>query len=212
MKVLIINAHPDYNNPARTINKLEKHSIEMINKLAPEDEIEELELYNPKNNIPEISAETLNHPEIVEPIQDKLINQWKRSDLILIMMPLHNFNVVTKLKDYIDNIFIAKKTFKYTAEGSVGLLDGHQKVAYIQSSGSDYEHDLKYVNADFAPNYIRTIMNFMGIIQMKLIRAQGMDLVGSNRSAIVEKAMQEITHYLTDALARDEVPEGSVTK
>ncbi|VED63897.1 NAD(P)H-dependent oxidoreductase [Staphylococcus delphini] len=34
--------------------------------------------------------------------------------------PLHNFNVTSRLKDYIDNILIARQTFKYTSDGSVG--------------------------------------------------------------------------------------------
>ena len=49
---------------------------------------------------------------------------------------------------------VAKQTFKYTADGSVGLLDGHQKVAYIQSSGSDYEHDLRYVRYSWSVRFV----------------------------------------------------------
>ncbi|RNM43564.1 FMN-dependent NADH-azoreductase, partial [Staphylococcus aureus] len=33
---------------------------------------------------------------------------------------LHNFNITSRLKDYIDNIMIARETFKYIEEGSVG--------------------------------------------------------------------------------------------
>lgn len=39
---------------------------------------------------------------------------------IVIISPLHNFNVTSRLKDYIDNILIARQTFKYTSDGSVG--------------------------------------------------------------------------------------------
>lgn len=201
MKILLINAHPDYQNPARTINQLVQHSLATIEKIAPTDSVEQLTLYDPTTAIPPVSATSLNHPESVYNAQQALIQQWKSADVILILMPLHNFNVVSKLKDYIDDILVAKETFKYTADGSVGLLDGHQKVAYIQSSGSDYEHDLRYVNADFAPHYMRTVLDFMGISKMTLIRAEGLDLADSNKIEIIENTKKQLTDYLTKTLS-----------
>ena len=196
MKILLINAHPDYQNSQRTINQLEQHSLQLIEQKFPAAQFDQLNLYDPKVQLPPITGEVLNHPETVSRRQAELIGQWKSADLIIIMMPLHNFNIVTKLKDYIDNIFIAKQTFQYTADGSIGLLDGHQKVLYVQSSGSDYRYDLRYVNADFAPHYLRTILNFMGITKMTLIRAQGLDLLGADKPGIVAQAKREITEYL----------------
>ena len=200
MKILLINAHPDYQNPQRSINQLAQHATQTIAALASHATIETLTLYDSKTDLPPINADVLQHPEHVTAQQDALIAQWRHADLIMIMMPLHNFNVNSKLKDYIDNLLIANKTFKYTANGSVGLLDGHQKVLYVQSSGSDYEHDLRYVNADIAPHYLRTILNFMGISQMDLIRAQGLDLAGNDKTAIVNATKQKLTTYLQHAL------------
>lgn len=196
MKILVINAHPDFTNPTRTINQLQDHALTTIRRLAPHATVAQVTLYDSQTDLPRVTATSLNQPETVVAQQDRLIDQWQAADLIMIMMPLHNFNVVSKLKDYIDNIFIANKTFKYTATGSVGLLDGHQKVVYVQSSGSDYEHDLRYVAADIAPYYLRTILNLMGIPKMTVIRAQGLDLTGADRPAIVAQAKQTLTAYL----------------
>lgn len=196
MKILVINAHPDFMNPARTINQLQSHALTTIRQLAPHATVAQVTLYDPQTDLPRVTATSLNQPETVVAQQNRLIDQWQAADLIMIMMPLHNFNVVSKLKDYIDNIFIANKTFKYTATGSIGLLDGHQKVVYVQSSGSDYEHDLRYVAADIAPYYLRTILNLMGIPKMTVIRAQGLDLTGADRPAIVAQAKQTLTAYL----------------
>ncbi|KRK97620.1 hypothetical protein FD04_GL001656 [Secundilactobacillus odoratitofui DSM 19909 = JCM 15043] len=197
MNILTINAHPDYRNPQRSANQLAQFASQKLTTLAPNAHVEQLTLYAPDAQIPEITGENLNNPALIADAQDALIDQWKRADLILIFTPLHNFNVVSRLKDYIDNILIANKTFKYTADGSVGLLDGHQKVAFIQTSGSDYEHDIRYVNADIAPHYMRTILNFMGITKMELIRAQGLDLVENDKAALVEAAKKQLGDYLT---------------
>lgn len=202
MNILLINAHPDYNNPKRGTNQLASFTLNQIQSQLPTAHTELLPLYAPEIEIPEVTAEVLNDASVVESRQDELIAQWKRADLIMIFMPLHNFNVVSRLKDYIDNILIANKTFKYTADGSVGLLDGKQKVAYIQTSGSDYEHDIRYVNADIAPHYIRTILNFMGISKMELIRAEGLDLIENDKAEILTETKQTLTKYL-ETVAKD---------
>ena len=196
MNILIINAHPDYTNALRGTNQLADYTEKQIKQHLPAAHIEHLPLYAPEVTIPEITAENLNDPSLIDAQQNKLIAQWKRADLIMIFMPLHNFNIVSRLKDYIDNILIANKTFKYTADGSVGLLDGKQKVAYIQTSGSDYEHDIRYVNADIAPHYMRTILNFMGIAKMELIRAEGLDLIENDKQAILEDTKQTLATYI----------------
>lgn len=196
MNILMINAHPDYNNTLRGTNQLADFTLKQIQQLMPDAHVENLALYAPETTIPEITAKNLNDPSLIDAQQNELIAQFKRADLIMIFMPLHNFNIVSRLKDYIDNILIANKTFKYTADGSVGLLDGKQKVAYVQTSGSDYEHDIRYVNADIAPHYMRTILNFMGIAKMELIRAEGLDLIENDKQAILEGTKQTLATYI----------------
>lgn len=196
MNILMINAHPDYLNAERGTNQLAAFTLAQLHESLPAAHIEQLALYAPDADIPPITAATLNDPELTAAQQDRLITQWQRADVIMIFMPLHNFNVVSGLKDYIDNILIANKTFKYTADGSVGLLDGKQRVAYIQTSGSDYEHDLRYVNADIAPHYMRTILNFMGISKMDLIRAEGLDLIENDKQQILADTKQTLARYV----------------
>lgn len=45
---------------------------------------------------------------------DKVLQQFKSAYKDVISYPLHNFNIPSKLKDYMDNIMIARETFKYT--------------------------------------------------------------------------------------------------
>nr|MBS9407997.1 NAD(P)H-dependent oxidoreductase [Streptococcus oralis] len=52
----------------------------------------------------------------------EILQQFKSANTYVIVLPLHNFNIPSKLKDYMDNIMIARETFKYTETGSVGLL------------------------------------------------------------------------------------------
>lgn len=198
MNILQINAQPDYNNDKHTSVRLLNSGDKFLRNELPEANIETLNLYAPQTNLPRVDADFVNGAPI-SPAQRKLLDQFKNADWVFIYSPLHNFNINSRLKDYIDNILIAKETFKYTENGSVGLLNNSDiKIAYIQVSGSDYEHDLRYVNADFAPKYLRTIFNFMGINEMELIRAQGMDLLGADREGIFEKSQSELKNYIKD--------------
>lgn len=103
------------------------------------------------------------------------------------MTPLHNFNIFSRLKDYLDNILIAKHTFKYTESGeSVGLMQNH-KCLVFQSSGCVYsDKNSVYANMDFAKQYLETMFkNIMGFDEFNIIRAEGTDFL--ERSVILEK-------------------------
>ncbi|WP_425321200.1 NAD(P)H-dependent oxidoreductase [Campylobacter mucosalis] len=69
--------------------------------------------------------------------------------------PLHNFNITSKFKEYIDNIFIARETFKYVSGVSIGLMSDDRKVLLLQSSGAIYsQNDPKYSPIKLSRIYI----------------------------------------------------------
>jgi FMN-dependent NADH-azoreductase len=68
------------------------------------------------------------------------IDQLKNVDKVIVVAPMINFNYPTVLKNYLDHILMAGKTFKYkyNANGqSVGLLS-NLKVQIITTQGADY--------------------------------------------------------------------------
>src|SRR3954468_11503555 len=71
---------------------------------------------------------TAQQDEIVR-YSDTLIAELREADVIVLGLPLYNFGVPSTLKAYFDHIARAGVTFKYTAEGPVGLLTG--KKAYV---------------------------------------------------------------------------------
>ena len=52
-----------------------------------------------------------------------------RPTCIVLGLPMYNFGVPSQLKAYFDHIARAGETFRYTANGPVGLLTG--KKAYV---------------------------------------------------------------------------------
>jgi len=65
MKILVINAHPDFTNPTRTINQLQSHALTTIRQLAPHATVAQVTLYDPQTDLPRVTATSLNEPETV---------------------------------------------------------------------------------------------------------------------------------------------------
>ncbi|MGX7111895.1 NAD(P)H-dependent oxidoreductase [Gemella cuniculi] len=210
MKILQILCHPDYNNKKRISNLLAKLGEEELRKNDLTN-IETLNLYSPECYIPTMdknmfnyNKENLTETERKDKVrQEELLKQWKNAEAIFIYMPLHNFNVVSKFKDYIDNIVIVNETFKCEIETMIGLDNPNKKVTFIITSGGEFDNHIQYVNLDFAVQFMRGILSILGINNMKLIRVQGLDLVRNNKAEIVEQSKTELKEWVKEFSAKN---------
>lgn len=202
MKILQILAHPDYNNKNRISNLLAELGKEEFKKRY--SNITTLNLYDPKCYIPVMDKHMFNYDgkeltkqEEADKIrQEELLNIWKNSDCVFIYMPLHNFNVVSKFKDFIDNIVIVNETFKCEIETMVGLDNTNKQVTFVITSGGEFDSHIQYVNLDFAVQYVRGVFSVIGINKVKIIRSQGLDLVHNDKQAIVENTKEELIKHI----------------
>ncbi|GIN19392.1 hypothetical protein J1TS3_05260 [Siminovitchia fordii] len=119
----------------------------------------------------------------------EILQQFKSANTYVIVLPLYNFNIPSKLKDYMDNIMIARETFKYTENGSVGLLKDGRKMLVIQASGEICTNNDWYTEVDYSYKYLKSMFNFLGIEDYQTIRAQGTALLETNE--VLQKAYKE---------------------
>jgi len=202
MKILQILAHPDYDNKNRISNLLAGLGEEELRKKY--NNITTLNLYDPKCYIPVMDKHMFNYDgkeltrqeEADKTRQEELLNIWKNSDYVFIYMPLHNFNVVSKFKDFIDNIIIVNETFKCEIETMVGLDNTNKQVTFVITSGGEFDSHIQYVNLDFAVQYVRGVFSVIGINKVKIIRSQGLDLVHNDKQAIVENTKEELIKHI----------------
>jgi FMN-dependent NADH-azoreductase len=129
---------------------------------------------------------TLDQQRIVSE-SDELIDELKRADVIVIGLPMYNFGVPSTLKAYFDHVARAGVTFRYTAEGPVGLLTG--KKAYVFATrGGRYAGTA----ADLQTAYVRQFLGFVGIPDVEFVYAEGLALGADERSAAVAHALARI--------------------
>ena len=115
---------------------------------------------------------------------DQLINELQWADHILLTTPMYNFSIPATLKAWIDQVCRAGITFRYTADGPVGLLQGKRVDIVISTGGVPLDSPV-----DFVSSYLRQVMAFIGIDEVSII---GADRTNSNNEESIARAMQQI--------------------
>ncbi|WML44742.1 NAD(P)H-dependent oxidoreductase [Neobacillus sp. PS3-40] len=200
-KMLVINAHSNGDSPSSFSLQVYNHFLKLYKELKnPIERIEIINLYS--EDIPSIGPTVLSAWKKLaegERITDEerritqrmttILHQFKSANKYVIVIPLHNFNIPSKLKDYMDNILIVRETFKYTENGPMGLLKDGRSLLVIQASGSIYTNNDWYSEVEYSHKYLKSMFNLMGIEDYQIIRAQGTALL--NLEDILEKAYKE---------------------
>ena len=115
---------------------------------------------------------------------DQLIKELQWADHILLTTPMYNFSIPATLKTWIDQVCRAGITFRYTADGPVGLLQGKRVDIVISTGGVPLDSPV-----DFVSGYLRQVMAFIGIDEVSII---GADRTNSNSEESLARAMQQI--------------------
>ncbi|HDR8105470.1 TPA: NAD(P)H-dependent oxidoreductase [Bacillus cereus] len=201
-KTLIISAHPKVDDPSSVSIKVLNHFLVSYKELIPNNEtIEQINLYD--DVVPMIDKTVLsawekqgNRQKLTDEEQkvtermSEILQQFKSANTYVIVLPLHNFNIPSKLKDYMDNIMIARETFKYTETGSVGLLKDGRRMLVIQASGGIYTNDDWYTEVEYSHKYLKAMFNFLGIEDYQIVRAQGTAVLDPNE--VLQNAYKEV--------------------
>ncbi|MEM6834616.1 MAG: NAD(P)H-dependent oxidoreductase, partial [Pseudomonadota bacterium] len=83
---------------------------------------------------------------------DSLVEEIEAADTIVIATPVYNFGIPAALKAWVDMITRARRTFRYTENGPVGLVTGKRVYVVVASGGTKAGSE-----ADFATTYLRFV-------------------------------------------------------
>ncbi|HZG17207.1 MAG TPA: FMN-dependent NADH-azoreductase [Candidatus Bathyarchaeia archaeon] len=198
--VLYITAHPHDHTQSYSM-AVGKAFIEAYREANPGDEVITLDLY--KENIPHIDADVFSgwgklrsgntFDQLSEKEKEKvgilsgLTDQFVAADKYVFVTPLWNFSFPPVMKAYIDSICTAGKTFKYTAEGPVGLLTD-KKALHIQARGGVYSEG-PAAAMEMGHRYLGIIMQFFGIPSFEGLFVEGHNQFPDRAEAIKEEAI-----------------------
>ncbi|MGE6379452.1 FMN-dependent NADH-azoreductase [Peribacillus muralis] len=134
----------------------------------------------------ELTEEEVKIADIVQ----QYLNQFLAADKVVFAFPLWNATVPAPLITYISYLAQAGTTFKYTAEGPVGLAGG-KKVALLNARGSDYA--LPEMNAaEMAEKYVTMNLNLWGIKELETVIIQGHNQYPDKTQDIVANGLAKV--------------------
>jgi FMN-dependent NADH-azoreductase len=118
---------------------------------------------------------------------DKLIDELKQADVIVLGLPMYNFGVPSQLKAYFEHVARAGVTFKYTDKGPVGQLTG-KKVYVFAARGGLYAG----TPMDTQTSYVRDFLRFLGMADVEFVYAEGLAISPQSKEEGLAKAVAEI--------------------
>jgi FMN-dependent NADH-azoreductase len=125
-------------------------------------------------------------------LDDALIAQLKRADVIVLGVPMYNFGVSVQTKSWIDAIARAGQTFRYTANGPEGLVTGKKVYVGLARGGiyRDTPHDAQVP-------YLKGVLGLLGMTDVEFIYAEGVNM-GPER---VQAAFDAVEAQIAEVVA-----------
>ena len=119
---------------------------------------------------------------------DALIDELREAGVLVLGLPMYNFGVPSTLKAYFDHLARAGVTFRYTAEGPVGLLTGKKAYVFATRGGQHAG-----TATDLQTDYVRLFLLFIGIRDVEFVYAEGLALGEQQRERALAAAVETIS-------------------
>jgi FMN-dependent NADH-azoreductase len=146
--------------------------------------------------LPHLSHRSLGQSDEPEAARNALaLEQFLAADVLVIGAPIYNFSIPSQLKAWIDRISVAGRTFRYTAQGPEGLAGGKQVIVALARGGVSRGQP----HGEFGESYLKFLFGFLGITDVRFVRAEGLRVSPQQREASLEAARAAIA--TVDALA-----------
>lgn len=197
--VLFIKANDRPADQAVSV-KLYDAFLQSYKQSNPEDSITELDLF--AANLPYYNNNTItglyklaNSYELTAEEQaaadtaNQYLDQFLAADKVVLAFPLWNFTVPAQLITYFSYLSQAGKTFKYTAEGPVGLA-GDKQVVLLTARGGDYSNEFM-ASAEMALKLVKQTIGFWGITNPEVIVVEGHNQYQDKAQEIVDNGLKQ---------------------
>ena len=136
-------------------------------------------------------------------ISEALVSQFLAADVVVVGAPMYNFSIPSQLKAWIDRIAQAGRTFTYTDKGPKGLAGG-KTVIVASTRGGVYSTNPALAGLDHQESYLKTVFAFMGITDVRFVRAEGVAMGEAAKASALSAADLEIKAHTAVAANQPE--------
>ena len=149
----------------------------------PDTEVSYLDLA--AQELPHLSQKSLVRADELEAVRNtQALEQFLAADAIVIGAPVYNFTIPSQLKAWIDRVTVAGKTFRYTERGPQGLAGGKEVIVAVARGGVRAPD----ASGEFGEPYLRFLFAFLGIDNVRFVRAEGLAISPQHRAASLSAA------------------------
>lgn len=120
-----------------------------------------------------------------------LTDELLAADVLVLAVPMYNFSIPGTLKAWFDHVLRAGVTFRYGENGPQGLLHG-KRAFVLCTRGGIYAGG----SQDFQEPYLRQLLAFIGIHDVNVILAEGLNLGEAFMARGIEAAGQRIAELV----------------
>lgn len=189
------------------------HLLQVLQARAPELEVSRL-------NVFEADLPPFDHMAIEgrygllmgEPVPPEQQQAWAQLQAIadhflsfdtwLFTVPMWNFGLPYRLKQYIDLITHPQITFRNDAEGNVEGLAAGRRAILITASAMPFGSNQEIEGLDFQLTYLRTWLGFIGVSDIHAVRVAGTFGPETLVNAAIERARGEADELADQLLPR----------
>jgi FMN-dependent NADH-azoreductase len=122
-------------------------------------------------------------------VANRYADQFLAADKVVFAFPLWNFTIPAQLLTYLSYLSQPRKTFTYTAQGSVGLQGG-KKVVLLNARGSVYSEG-PLARMEMSVNYVKSMLGFWGITDIETVVIEGHMQFQDRAQQIIETGLAE---------------------
>jgi len=124
-------------------------------------------------------------------LSSDVLDEFLSANIVVIGVALYNFTIPSQLKAWVDRIAVNGKTFRYTEAGPQGLV-GDKKVVLAVARGGYYGPGSPAAAWEHAESYLRAIFGFIGVTDLQVVVAEGLNVGPEQRTQALASAAQQI--------------------
>ncbi|WP_078380087.1 FMN-dependent NADH-azoreductase [Sutcliffiella halmapala] len=125
--------------------------------------------------------------------KQKAMDAFTAADVVVLVFPLWNLSIPANLRTFIDYVFQAGYTFKYSEEGQLVSLMPEKKVIILNARGGIYSTP-EAAPMEMAVNYVRNV--FGGMFGMEIINEviiEGHNAKPEQAEQIIAQGLEKVT-------------------
>lgn len=122
---------------------------------------------------------------------EAVLEEFLTAEIVVIGVAFYNFTIATQLKAWIDRLAVPGKTFRYTEKGPEGLCGGKRIILAI-ARGGFYGPNSPAAPLEHAESYLRAMFGMLGVTDLEVIVAEGVNVGPEHREAALAAASRQI--------------------